>query len=223
MNSIDVIQLCLLFAVAMSVIYLAVVQCCAKTITRGIVFFALIILLALAICLFIYPTEHPAKMPIGIIIAALFLLLICSYIEHRREIDMFGIFMEHSTKVLRDDRCCVFTYILLFWVCTFGFLILLIWEFKCYWGGGKITFDKEKSVFWEFEGAGSTILTALLGIQAYWGLSFLKEACKLYIIQPTIVFQEMLFLTISSKIGDVLILSKPSPANILAVSSLLPS
>lgn len=174
MNSIDVIQLCLLFAVALSIVYLCMIQCCARAMTKVIVGLALVILVALTVCLFIYPTDHPAKVPLAIIIIVLFLVLACSYFEHRREIDMLGIFMEHSTKVLKDDRCCVFAYILLFWAFTFGFLMLLIWEFKCFWGGGELSFDKDKSVFWEFKGVGSTILTVLLGLQAYWGLSFLK-------------------------------------------------
>lgn len=178
MNSIDVIQICMLFALGLSIAYLCVIQCCARPMTKAIVGMALVILLALIICLFVYPTSHPAKVPLGILIIILFLVLACNYFEHRREIEMLGIFMQHSTKVLKDDKCFVFAYILLFWVFTFGFLMLLIWEFKRFWGGGALTFDKDKSVFWEFEGASSTFLTVLLAIQAYWGLSFLKEACN---------------------------------------------
>ena len=93
MNSIDVIQICMLFAIGLSVVYLCVIQCCARTMTKAIVGLAAVILLALIICLLIYPTDHPAKVPLGIVIIVLLLVLICSYIEHRREIDMLSIFM----------------------------------------------------------------------------------------------------------------------------------
>lgn len=176
----------MLFSIGLSAVFLCMVQCCSKTMVKASIYMSFLVLLGLIICLFIYPTDHPAKVPIAIIILILFILLICSVATNRHEIAMFSIFMEQTTKILKDDRCCVFSYILLFWAFTFGFLMLLIWEFQNFWGGGQITFDKEKSVFWEFEGAGSTIFTVLLAIQGYWGLCFLKEASN-YVISGNIV------------------------------------
>lgn len=105
--------------------------------------------------------------------------------------------------MLKDEKCTVFLYIPLFLVLSAAFLILLVWEFKSFWGGGNLNFDREKSVFWEYEGAGSTILTVLLVIQAIWGFSFLKEACKFYIIQSIIAFRGMLFPGTFKMIGHV--------------------
>lgn len=174
MNSIDVIKLCMLIAIGLALIYMVLVQCCAKMMTKFVPILACVVLLGLGISLFIYPSESPLKIPIAIAIIIMLLVLVCSYCEHRKDMELFGIFMNHGTKMLGGSKCCTFLYILLFWVCTLGFLALLVFEFKCFWGGGNLTFDKEKSVYWEFEGAGSTILTVLLVIQAYWGLNFLK-------------------------------------------------
>ena len=174
MNSIDVIQLCMAVALGLSVVFLCLVQCCSKAMVKGTIFISFFVLVGLVICLFIYPTDHASKVAITIIILILFILLVCSVATNRHEIGVFSIFMDQTTKILREGRCCVFAYILLFWAFTFGFLMLLVWEFKCFWGGGQINFDKDKSVFWEFEGAGGTILTVLLVIQGYWGFCFLK-------------------------------------------------
>lgn len=190
MNSIDMIGLSMLIALGMSVLYCVLVQCCPKVMNKFVLFAALLVLLGLTICLFIYPTSHGFKLPLGIVLAIIFFILLfclCKYWDHIR---IQGVFLQAATRMLREEKCCAFFYIPLFLAFLTGFLALLIFEFKCYWGGGQITFDNTKSVFWEFEGAGSIVLTVFLVIQAIWGLSFLKEACNGFLIQSTTASQE---------------------------------
>ena len=146
----SMIIMSLAISVGLSVLLLCCVQCCPRFWNKAVIYLSAIVILGLAICLWIYPSDHSSKVPLAIALVVLFFCIILSLCLHKSEFEFQDIFMDAATRMLKDDNCCVFFYIPLFMLFTAAFGIILIFEFKSFWGGGELTFDKEKSIFWEF-------------------------------------------------------------------------
>lgn len=63
-----------------------------------------------------------------------------------------------------------------------AFVCLIVLEFSAFWMSGTLTFDKNKDLFYGIQGALPIVFSVLLGIQAVWGLSFIKTACNCFLI-----------------------------------------
>jgi len=52
-----------------------------------------------------------------------------------------------------------------------------------FWASGKIYLAQAESVFYKFEATTfSTIMMVVVAVQFIWGIGFLKESCKIYLI-----------------------------------------
>lgn len=143
---------------------------------------SLLVILALAICMFTYYSDASGKIPIAIILLVTFLVIAIGVFRNRNSIRMNGVWMTKATDMLAHAKCGTFIFIPLFIAFLVGFIFLIILEFRAFWTGSSLHFDREGSIFWEFDSTGPIILCVFLIIQSIWGLSFLKEACNLYLI-----------------------------------------
>ena len=219
-NSLDSIVLSMILAFSFSLLYLVLVQCWPKFMNKAVIVLASLIILALVICMFAYHYGAYGKIFVAIVLLILFFLIILSSCKNRRCVDMNGVFLSNASQMLGTSKCLTFFYIPLFIVLLTGFIFLVIYEFRSYWAGGSLHFDADSSIFWEFNSAGPIVLTVFLAIQVVWGLSFLKEACKFFVIKSTIAFLEMQFHGIIMKVmnnGHAFIQCKLYYANILVV------
>ena len=152
------------------------VQCFPKFMNTFSVFAGMVISFVLLVCFLTY-SNSTAKAPLIILFLIVFVILLVNYIKSRKAFEIQGVFLEAATKMLKDSKTVVFFYIPLFLAFTFLFGLMLILEFKSLVGGGKLDFNAEESLFWEFEDNNS-FLVFLLFLQMIWGVSFLKEACN---------------------------------------------
>lgn len=181
-NSLDTIVLSMILSVALSILYLVLVQCFPKAMNIVVPILALLVILALAICMFTYYSDVPARIPIALVLLAAFLIIACGLFRNRNSVRMNGVWMAKAAQMLASAKCGTFFYIPLFIAFLTGFIFLIIMEFRSYWTGGSLYFDRADSIFWEFHSVAPTVLCSFLIIQVIWGLSFLKEACTFCLI-----------------------------------------
>lgn len=132
LNSLDLIMLSLLFGFCLGVIYMVLVACCPKIISKLVfvaVFIALLIagifVLAKPVRLFT-PNIWNILLGVALIIAALVFLIYLAC--HSRELTASGIFLDNANKFLAADPL-VFGYIPLFIILTFGLIVLIVWQY----------------------------------------------------------------------------------------------
>lgn len=73
------------------------------------------------------------------------------------------------------DRLYVLAYIPIFMAVAFLFGAMMVYEFKAIWTFGELSFEPEKYLYYQLIGTAPIVLSVLWGIQAIWGLSFIKE------------------------------------------------
>lgn len=169
----------MILAIGISILYLVLVQCFPKAMNIAVPILSLLTILALAICMFTYYSDAAGKIPIAIVLLVAFLVIALGLFRNRNSVRMNGVWMTKATQMLASAKCGAFLYIPLFIGFLTGFIFLIILEFRAFWTGSSLHFNREGSIFWEFNATGPTILCVFLIIQAIWGLSFLKEACNL--------------------------------------------
>lgn len=177
MTSLDSIVMAMYTSAIISVFYLALVQFFPKYMNWGVIFAAMALTLALAICMFTYSSdsnETLGKIFAGIVLLVVFLICVLNFFKNRQAIRLNGIFLQWATKALRENWPAI-VYIPIFMALLTLFIILIIYQFRSFWtGGGEVYFDASQSIFWEFKSTWSIVLTVLLGIETIWGLSFFK-------------------------------------------------
>jgi hypothetical protein len=183
--------LSMILSISISVLYVVLVQCFPKAMNIAVPILSLLVILALAICMFTYYADASGKIPIAIILLVAFIIIALGLFRNRNSVRMNGVWMTKATQMLRSAKCGAFLYIPLFIGFLIGFIFLIILEFRAFWTGSSLYFDREKSIFWEFHATAPTILCVLLILQSIWGLSFLKEACKLFVTQSISWYLEM--------------------------------
>lgn len=163
----------MIFSIGLSILYVIMVQCFPKAMNRAIPILALLLILAVGICMFTYP-QGSGRTPIAVLLIIAFILIAVGIFRNRNAVTINGVFLEQAAHMLRKDRCGAFLYIPLFIAFLTGFILIIIMEFRSYWTGDRLDFDKNESIFWEFKGTSPIVLSCFLLIQAIWGLSFLK-------------------------------------------------
>lgn len=177
-NSFNTLLICLGIAVVLSIIFLILVQFFPKPMSQAVVYLGFLIVLAVAVLIFLYPTSNTTgQIVVGIILAILAILILATILCHRSSIKICGAFLAESTRFVKDNPC-VLVYIPIFILLLAGFLVMMLQEYRSFMTSGTATFDASSSLYYLSTGTGQTILTVLLVIQFIWGLSFLKEACK---------------------------------------------
>jgi hypothetical protein len=179
-NSYSVLVLCLLLAIGLSILFAFVVHCAPKKMMWITIFASLVAIIALAAILFSYKTSNPGKIYLGILLVVLFIIIAVSVYYQQKQISLAAIFLSEATK-FTWSKPSTFFYVLLFMGCTLGFFVMLIQEYRGLISVKAPVFNNN-SIYYGVDKHGLWLTCTLLGIQLLWGLSFLKEACKYWII-----------------------------------------
>jgi hypothetical protein len=139
-NSYSVLVLCILFSIGLSILFTFVVHCIPKTMVWVTIYTSLVVLIALAAVLFMYKTTHPGKIILGIILAAVFLIITLHACFYKQEVQIGAIFLQEGTRFTSNKPSTVF-YIFLFMACTLGFFFMLIEEYRGFISVGAPSFD----------------------------------------------------------------------------------
>lgn len=131
--------------------------------------------LGLTICFLTYSSDSILKIPIAIFLLFLTVVMIVNLIVSRKTLPTYAIFLDYASQMLGDDKCCAFTYIPLFIIFTGAYGVLWALLLQGFLSGGALEFDEETSIFYQFSHKNEFFLI-LLGLNGFWGLSFLKEA-----------------------------------------------
>lgn len=126
-----------------------------------------LLLIALGVNMIVYPAYlfPRLKLTLGILAIVLGVILVSSLWFYRTQLKINGIFLYHATQVVRTN-CTILFYIPLFIFFALGLLGLSGFELGSF----------ASSV----SGADFTYLAVLGLIQLWWGMSFLKEFCKIF-------------------------------------------
>lgn len=112
----------------------------------------------------------------GIVFVILLILLISYVCINYKQLQICSCFIDIATDCLRSNLASLL-FILLFAALTVLFCILLVFQYLAFSSRNApalngIFYTNEKNYF----------LTVLLAIEAIWGLSFFRDACKIYLI-----------------------------------------
>ena len=153
---------------------MVLVQCLPKPMNYVTVAVGIIAILVTTICVFLYDTpQQTAKIVIAVCLIVVLIIILLTICKNTDSWKMHAIFLSYATKMLLD-RCLTFLYIPIFFAVIVGFVVILVLEFTAYWSSGSVSFDANKSLFYELSGVGPIILSILLIIQGLWGLTFIK-------------------------------------------------
>lgn len=142
-----------------------------------------IIILACAICLFTYgASENLFRIIIGCILIFMLIVIVTTFIKNQSSLRIHGIFLTYSTHFIRD-RPLTLLYIPLFLLFLIAFIIMIVLEFSSFWTTGDLSFSSNEGLFHKPVGVGPIVLSVFVGIQAVWGLVFLKMACNYMLIK----------------------------------------
>jgi hypothetical protein len=182
-NSYDVLVLCLLIAIGLSILFVLINHWFARSMVWVTLVGSIIVLLALAVILFLYKTQNPSKIYLGIALGILSLVVLLSICLYRKQVSIAGVFLKEGTKFTSEMPSNIL-FVLIFMAFTLGFLLMFIFEYRGLISMGKPTFNKSE-LYYEASQRGSWFIWAVLGLQLIWGIFFLKEACSLLPIQST--------------------------------------
>jgi len=173
--------MCLGLAVGASILFALLVQCIPKIMAWLTIYASLFFLIGLAVVLFFYKTENPSKIYISIALAVLFILIFVSAYVYTKQTKIGAIFLEQGTNFIASNLSTIF-YIILFCSLTLGLFFMIIKEYEGLISIAKPDFDANQDIYYEVNSKGLWIVWIVLGIQFLWGLSFLKESCKILAI-----------------------------------------
>lgn len=140
----------MIISLCLSILYVVLVQLLPKIMNKVVIILGCLVILALSICMFAYHWNDTGKWVLAALLLVLFFVIALSSYKSRRSWEMNGVFLEAAAKMLRTSKCLSFFYIPVFMLLLTGFIFLIIYEFRSFWTGGSITFDPNKSIFYEF-------------------------------------------------------------------------
>jgi hypothetical protein len=160
-----------------------------------------IVLATLGLILFTYRVNHHHGLKIFIALLALIsglVLLLCAWLYkiHNR---MNAVVLYHSTRLIASNSAMLI-YIPVFLLLAFGLVVLTTFELLAFWSIPTPQFTPEKP-FYSASGVGYVFLSALVFIQFYWGLVFLKEFCKQFANSSQLLYLGQCCLLVLRKAG----------------------
>lgn len=182
MNSWDSIRFCSILGVVIGLVYLILVQLCPQVMNWVGIVGGGVASIALGIVILIYKSIYFDGMNTGRIILAVFLILIGLYLLasaclKQRQIRLNGVFLDHASRMVTINWAIVF-FIPFFLLLILGLITLTVFELFSFWSLKSPSFNPV-DLFWQAQGGLlSVFLSLFLAFQFYWGLSFIKEACK---------------------------------------------
>ncbi len=146
-----------------------------------IISFVVAIVLLLTFAIFSFATSIVSSLlggawgiVFGILLIILALILTVMLCMYSNEIKFQGLMLEYAVKFLNQNPHA-FVYIPVFFLLHIGLAALIIWQHSCfssfYMGSGN---------FWKVTSSG--IFDILNILEYIWGLQFLRDACKLFIL-----------------------------------------
>ena len=128
-------------SVGVSILFYIFVECLPWITLKSTIILSLLVLLALSIVLFIYKTEDTkSKILAAIVLCSLFLITLISAIAFRSAFSLSAVFLKESTKFSSKNRGTLL-YIPIFLIILFGFLVIIIQEYKGFVSVGTPQFD----------------------------------------------------------------------------------
>lgn len=177
-HSIDTIKLSFVVAIGASFLFMLAVQCFPAFMNYFTLVLGCIAILISAVCVFLYRTsQHPIKEIIAAVLLCILLIILLTICKNTDSWRMHSIFLSYSTKMI-SHRCTTLFYIPIFAVILVAFIAMLVLEFTAFWSYGTVTFSKH-NVYQEIRSPTGIVLSMVLVVQGVWGLTFIKEACKL--------------------------------------------
>jgi len=178
-QSYDNVKISLGVALLLGLVFLLLTQCLPKTMSW------LTILLAAVGCIVLAGLLLWDKSPsltvlgrwipfIAIVLLLLAFGLILNLIWNIYSIKISGIFLEYSTRMVRQN-CFMLAWILLFLLFSFGLLALTIFEYLAFSSRPEPILESD-DIYWNAQPINFGII--LVFIQFIWGLSFLRDTCK---------------------------------------------
>lgn len=99
-------------------------------------------------------------------------IIVYGTFKARSSLQLHGIFLKYATKVIQKNKAIV-SLIPIFIALLIGLAILIMLELKGFWSAAHIDFDINQ-LFYDFRDGDTTFFTVLIGVQAIWGLCFIK-------------------------------------------------
>ena len=189
-NSWDSFRFCAFLAIPLGIFYLVLVQLFPLMMNWVGVIGGGVGALLLGLLLLFYRSVYfegmtTGRMVVGILMILVGLYLLISSCIKQKQLRLNGIFLVHTTRMVRLNWLIIF-YIPFFLLLVFALIVLTLFELFSFWSLKTPTFNP-RSLFWQSEGGPLSIfLSFLLAFQFYWGLCFIKEACRLIPIQSTL-------------------------------------
>lgn len=182
-RSYDNVKISLGVALLLGTVFLALVQCMPKTMSWLVILLSAVGCLILAVLLF--RDKSPSLLALGKWVPFLGLLLllfavglIFNILWNRYTIKISGIFLDYSTRMLRQNWFLL-AMVLLFLLLSFGLVALTIFEYLAFSSRPAPILEKD-DIYWNAQPVNFGIILVL--VQFIWGLSFLRDACTACLI-----------------------------------------
>ena len=192
MNDYDVIRLSLIFSLLMGIVWMAFTQCIPKNIAILAMGLASLMLLGLGVLFVIHNDAGWGNSPwrmitasILILFAIFFAVMICLY---KRRIKVTGVLLHYSAAFL-SSQPVNFIFIPVFLACSVGLIVLCLFQYLAFSSRHNPVVVENEIYLHSKRDVALTVLTL---IEFIWGLQFLKDTCKIRVIQLISLFLEML-------------------------------
>ena len=161
-------------ALLVSLVYMLLVQCVPSIMNYLVVALGCVMIVAAAVCVFLYRTPATAmKNIIGIILLCVLLIIIMTICKNTDSWRMHSIFLSYSTKMLSQRGSTLF-YIPLFTAALVGFALMLVLEFVGFWTHGTVHFSPTTDIYYYINSSTGVVYSIFLVLQGIWGLTFIK-------------------------------------------------
>jgi hypothetical protein len=184
MHAYEIMLIGLAIGACVGLIYMIVFVLLPKITTYLAFVFCSLTLLAAGIVVIVQPIKLLAfsgnvwNIIIGIGLILLAICFMAFVFCQGREIELASIFLTYGNVFLKENFV-LFAYILLFILFSFGLVVLCVWQF--------ISFGSVNQPTWQAADLYKTIqqnyvLQVLNFIEFVWGLQFIRDSCKLWVI-----------------------------------------
>lgn len=181
-KSFSAFVLAIFVALGLSIFLIFLVQCFPRQSIYVIYIMAIILLVVLTILILTYNSNKTTiKLAIGIALLVCLALMVFGIVAYRGTLKVSQAFMKHSAQYCAGNRLTLL-YIPIFTFILGAFLIIIVKEYSAFVSVAEPSFDAAASIYYQVNSNAFAITMSLLTVHIIWGLSFIKDACKLLII-----------------------------------------
>lgn len=173
----DSIILSCLIGLGLCLIFTLLIQQMPRRMTKYTLGFGCLILVIMAIFVLVFPQSYiAARIIFSLLLIVLVITIFLNWRKNKNKVAVYGEFAHHATEVVSSQKLMVI-YIPIFLGILVVFILMILFELERLWSSAPIYFDQNK-VYHQFQHGSTTFWSFLVFVQAVWGLSFIKEACK---------------------------------------------